>query len=92
MRKKVKQVMDTLMNLVGTSMYAFTIIYGTQMEKRFPPLIIAMGSEPIVIAISYLAVYYLSTIDVKIALAAFIAVVIVHIDSINLASKKLLCE
>ncbi len=82
--------MDVMIHMLTCTSYAFTMIYGTQMEKPFPSQIVALGSEPCIIALAYLTVYYLSTIDVKVALAVLVAVLVVHIDSINLSSKKLL--
>jgi len=72
------------MHVIAAVIYAFIIIYGLNIRKAYPDVVMDNASEPLVRTIAYIAVYYLSTVSVPAAAALLVAVVLVHLDYLNL--------
>ena len=84
--------MNVVFDSIASLSYAFSLIYGLDMSKRFPKSIIELAAEPIFRTIAYAFIYYLSTVNMKAAIGVLIAFLLIHIDSINLSTSKLLSE
>ena len=74
---------------IGALAYAFAILFGTQLNKPFPYMVIDLFKEPLTKAIIYGLVFYVSQLNMPAALGLLIATLIVHIDYINIARKPI---
>ena len=78
-----------LLFVVGALAYAFTILFGTQLKKPFPYMVMDVFKEPLTKAIIYILIFYVSHINMPATLGLLIATLVVHIDYINIASKPI---
>lgn len=64
------------------------IAFGLDMRVPYPSQVIQGFTEPIVRLISYVALYNLAYYNPVVSILAFMCLVFLHIDYVNLATKK----
>jgi len=75
--------------IIGALAYAFTILFGTKLNKPFPYMVMDLFKEPLTKAIIYMLIFYVSHVNMPAALGLLIATLVVHLDYINIASKPI---
>ena len=75
--------------ILGAFAYAFAIIYGSEIHKPFPNVVIDISKEPLTKAIVYLIIFMVSEVNLPAALGLLIATLMVHLDYINIARQPI---
>jgi len=75
--------------ILGAFAYAFAIIYGSEIDKPFPNVVIDISKEPLTKAIVYLIIFMVSEVNLPAALGLLIATLMVHLDYINIARQPI---
>lgn len=82
-----KIMIRMFLTALGTTSYAFSILYGLQMNKPFPDEVMKNIGEPLTRMLSYLLVYLVSQYNPQVGLALLVTIILIHIDYINLARE-----
>lgn len=78
--------MHVLVGLAAIA-YAFVVIYGLNIRKAYPDVIMDWAMEPFARFIAYIAVYIASVYEPVAGLAVLIAVLLIHLDYLALGRQ-----
>ncbi len=85
----MKSVVNYAYLVIGAFAYAFAIIYGTELHKPFPDIIIDISKESLTKAVMYLLIFFVAEVNLPSALGLLVSTLMVHIDYINIAKQKI---
>lgn len=81
--------MRTVVNII-LSLLLLTILiaFGLDMKVPYPPHLLRNFDQPLVRLMTYIAVYLIAYYNPIVSVLAFMCILFLHIDYVNLATKK----
>jgi len=79
----------TVINIILSLLLLIVIIaFGLDMKVPYPPHVVRNFDQPLVRLLTYVALYMIAYYNPVVSILAFMCVIFLHIDYVNLVTKK----